>query len=173
MNIFVLDRDPIRCAVMHCDKHVIKMILESAQMLCAAHHVTGSTAPYKLAHKNHPCTIWVRSSLSNYRWLITMSLELCIEYTRRYGRRHKSQDILEWLQENEPNINDEGLTEWPQCMPDEYKCPDPVQAYHNFYIYDKSRFTKWPENKIPRFFREHFIDFQRFVRKTEKNIKKT
>lgn len=70
MNIFVLDYTPQKAAEYHCDKHVVKMILESAQILCAVHHKNGdSNVPYKLTHKNHPCTIWAGESRSNYLWL--------------------------------------------------------------------------------------------------------
>ena len=65
MNIFVLDNDPFKAAEYQCDKHVVKMVLETAQLLCSAHE----TAPYKRTHYNHPCAIWTRSSLSNYMWL--------------------------------------------------------------------------------------------------------
>lgn len=93
MNIFVLDRDVKKCAIYHNDKHVVKMILESAQLLCGVHHMTESNIndiPYKLSHKNHPCSIWAREDISNYLWLCELGLELCKEYTYRYGRRHKA-----------------------------------------------------------------------------------
>ena len=72
MNIFYLDSDPYVAAKMHCDKHVVKMILESAQMLSTAHRVldgdeyADERGLYKMAHKNHPSTIWVRTSTDNY-----------------------------------------------------------------------------------------------------------
>ena len=68
MNIFVLDLDVKKCAEYHVDKHVVKMILESAQLLCGVHHIVSPdnvNIPYKLSHKNHPCSIWTRKSLSN------------------------------------------------------------------------------------------------------------
>ena len=108
MNIFFLDYDTKKCAKYHCDKHVVKMILETAQLLCGAHWVTGSEAPYKLSHKNHPCSIWVRESLSNYLYLCDLGLELCKEYTYRYGRTHKSQQIIEWCLDKKLNIKDKG-----------------------------------------------------------------
>lgn len=88
MNIFLLDYDVKKCAQSHVDKHVVKMILETAQLLCGAHHVIGTTdnIPYKLSHKNHPCSIWVRESLTNYLYLCELGLELCYEYTYRYGK---------------------------------------------------------------------------------------
>ena len=84
MNIFFLDEDPTMSAQYHVDKHVVKMILETAQLLCGVHHATApdnTYVPYKLSHKNHPCSIWARTSLSNYLYLCELGLELCKEYT--------------------------------------------------------------------------------------------
>ena len=71
MNIFILDEDPKKCAEYHNDKHVVKMILESAQLLCGVHHMveSGLDVPYGLSHKNHPCSIWARECIENYVWL--------------------------------------------------------------------------------------------------------
>lgn len=69
MNIFILDTNPKIAAQYHVDKHVVKMILETAQLLCSAHWLNGSEAPYKLTHKNHPCAIWTRECVENYNWL--------------------------------------------------------------------------------------------------------
>ena len=114
MNIFILDYDVKKCAQYHVDKHVVKMILETSQILCGVHHMSllepyrlpTSTLdiPYKLSHKNHPCSIWSRESLTNYLYLCELGLELCVEYTYRYGKRHKSQDVIEWCITNQPNI---------------------------------------------------------------------
>ena len=86
MNIFFLDFNTQKCAQYHCDKHVVKMILETAQLLCGVHHMIPQVTPqvpYKLSHKNHPCAIWTRDSLSNYLYLCDLGLELCKEYTYR------------------------------------------------------------------------------------------
>ena len=72
MNIFYLDHDPRIAAKYHCDKHVVKMILESAQMLATAHRVVDKNDDdilYREAYKNHPSTKWVRSNLYHYTWL--------------------------------------------------------------------------------------------------------
>ena len=140
MNIFVLDANPKKCAEYHCDKHVVKMILETAQLLCGAHHMTMSTTdqiPYKLSHKNHPCAIWVRESLSNYLYLCELGLELCKEYTYRYGKRHKSQDVIEWCVTNKVQICYKGLTAQPKAMPDECKTESVVESYRNYYMTSK------------------------------------
>ena len=87
MNIFYLDKDPKKCAEMHCDKHVVKMILEYAQLLSTAHRVLDGNewadhvGLYKATHKNHPSAIWARESAGNYFWLNKLFQELCKEYT--------------------------------------------------------------------------------------------
>ena len=97
MNIFYLHKDPETCAQMHCDQHCVKMILEYAQMLSTAHRVYGSEDErlYKVAHLNHPSTVWVRSHLNNYLFTRNLFLYLSVEYTNRYGKIHKTQSRLE------------------------------------------------------------------------------
>ena len=104
MNIFYLDNDPKVCAQYHVDKHVVKMILETAQLLSTTHWMSGSEGPYRQTHKNHPSAVWARSNKSNYIWLCELGMELCKEYTHRYGKTHKTQQHLEWLSNNIPNI---------------------------------------------------------------------
>jgi hypothetical protein len=137
MNIFYINADPIAAAQQLADDHIRKMQIESAQMCSTAHWESGSQAPYKRAHVNHPSTKWVRESIQHYRWLINHGLEICSEFTKRYGKHHKTQDVLEWCRDNEPNIPDNGFTSPPQCMPDEYKNGDTIIAYKQFYIKDK------------------------------------
>jgi hypothetical protein len=153
MNIFFLDFDTKKCAQYHCDKHVCKLIVESAQLLCGSHWVLGSEAPYKLSHKNHPCSIWVRESLSNYLYLCDLGLELCKEYTYRYGKRHKSQDVIEWCLTNKPNINDINFTTPPLAMGDEFKIGnDVIKSYRNYYMRAKKDFARWKNRQIPDWF---------------------
>jgi hypothetical protein len=152
MNIFFLDRDVKKCAQYHCDKHVVKMVLETAQLLCSAHHMISQVTdqvPYKLSHKNHPCSIWVRESLSNYLYLCELGLELCKEYTYRYGKRHKSQDVIEWCVTNKVKICDKGFSDPPKAMPDEYKVVDAVESYRNYYLGAKMEFCKWKNRPVP------------------------
>jgi hypothetical protein len=141
MNIFYLDKDPVKAAKLQYNKHVVKMILESAQMLCTAHHcIMGDDAdvPYKIAHKNHPSTVWARQSGENYTWLYHHMMALGSEYTKRYGKKHlsitKCEDKLAILP---GGILETGLTKMPQCMPDEYKDECSVKAYWNYYIGEK------------------------------------
>ena len=167
MNIFLLDTDTRKCAQYHCDKHVVKMILETAQLLCGVHHVTNQVptnyqttteqVPYKLSHKNHPCAIWSRESLSNYLYLCDLGLELCKEYTYRYGKRHKSQDVIEWCIVNKPNIVDKGFTEPARAMPDEYKVDSIVESYRNYYIGEKLKIAVWKNREIPEWFNVELV----------------
>jgi hypothetical protein len=161
MNIFILDYDVKKCAQYHCDKHVVKMILETAQLLCGVHHVSESRyeIPYKLSHKNHPCSIWARKSLSNYLYLCELGLELCKEYTFRYNKRHKSQDVIEWCLIHKPNIPDIGFTEPAKAMPDEYKVESVVESYRNYYLGAKSEIAVWKNREKPFWFNEKFTIF--------------
>lgn len=150
MNIFVLDEDVKRCAEYHCDKHVIKMILESAQLLCSVYYFTGEQhkSPYKLTHKNHPCSIWVRESLSNWLWLRDLGLALYDEYKYRYGNKiHESGEVI--LRLEIPNLKDKGITYRPQAMPLEYKELDCIKAYRRYYIEDKKDLLKYTNRKAP------------------------
>ena len=143
MNIFYLDEDPEVAAIVQYNKHVVKMILESAQMLCTAHHCYGDreqkeNVPYKQAHLNHPSTIWARKSRATYMWLYEHMLALGHEYTARYGKEHlsiiKCKEPLSLAPINMPTYEFE---QPPQCMPDEYKDPCSIQAYWNYYIGEK------------------------------------
>jgi len=152
MNIFVLDNDPHKAAVMHCDKHVVKMILESAQMLCTAHHLHPSGSypiAYKKAHVNHPCTKWVRESLSNYKWLVSLAKNLNDEYKFRYNHtvNHKSFDVINSLPM--PDIPDLGLTQFVTAMPDDCKTLDPVLSYRTYYNYHKRKILIYTKRSKP------------------------
>jgi hypothetical protein len=142
MNIFFLSFDPKTAAEHHCDKHVVKMILETAQLLYSSHWVTDSTrlpaGAYKLAHKNHPCSIWVRESIDNYMWLVRLGQALCQEYRFRYGdKTHKTEAHIEWLCQNPPAIPAKGFTTVRLAMPDEYKMEDPIDSYRMYYRENK------------------------------------
>ena len=150
MNIFRVDNDPVKSAQMLCDKHIVKMPLETAQMLCSVWHRYnfGHLVKYKEAYKNHPCTRWAGDSKENYRWLVKHGLELCEEYTRRYDKEHKCHRVI-WSIAVAPSfILDDKATPQPQCMPDEYKVLDnAVQAYKNYYIGAKSKIAQWNKSR--------------------------
>ena len=140
MNIFYLDKCPDKAARLQYNKHVVKMILESAQMLCTAHHVYGNPndVPYKQAHLNHPSTVWTRENSLHYDWLYEHMLALGDEYNKRYGKNHLSIiKCLDPLAKHPENIPHEPFEQPPQCMPDEYKDQCSVQAYWNYYIGEK------------------------------------
>jgi hypothetical protein len=151
MNIFFLNFITQICATEHVDRHVIKMILETCQLLCSAHYFSGSIfiPPYKLTHSNHPCAKWTRFSLANYVWLADLGLELCKEYTYRYGKTHATEKHIRLLSENLPPIEDIGFTAPVQAMPDKYKHNDPIIAYRNYYNGDKRKLHSWKKRPIP------------------------
>ena len=162
MNVFYLDHDPQTCARYHNNKHCVKMILEYAQMLSTAHRVLDDDVHpdlYKIAHKNHPSTIWTRSSKQHYDWLFRLFRMVSAEYTLRYSngefKVHKSWDKLGKILETAPkNIEDNGWIDPPQCMPDHCKDDNVVKAYRNYYIKEKSKFAEWKYSSVPSWFTE-------------------
>lgn len=150
MNIFYLDKNTQRCAKYHCDKHVVKMILEYAQILCTVSYQSGENTPYRPTHQNHPCVIWARQSLANWKWLRDLTAALNEEYKFRFDKKvnHKSYDVILTLKL--PNIPDIGITERPQTMPSEFKIQgDPITAYRNYYIYAKQHILSWKKRSKP------------------------
>ena len=170
MNIFYLDNNPKVCAEMHNDKHCIKMILEYAQLLSTAHRVLDGTLSvglstsgrkktsyvlmdqresvlYSATHINHPSAIWCRKGIVQYRWLHNLLIELCKEYTYRYGKYHKvERDGLLWELENAPkNIHTDVFWSEPTpAMPDEVKVAgDSIASYKNYYINNKQHLASW------------------------------
>lgn len=159
MNIFAVNDDPRQAANDLCDKHVVKMPLETAQILCTVANQKGYTAHYRSTHIHHPVIKWTNESIANWLWLTAHGLELCFEYTRRYNKIHKCQTIIEtmsydtnkiWSNSHTPEDILKKHTSFVQCMPDQYKCPDdPVLAYRKYYIGDKIRFAKWKKPANP------------------------
>lgn len=160
MNIFYLHPKATRCARWHCDKHVVKMILETAQLLYTAHWILAkaagvapalSTAPapasrptdhgYLPIHNaKHPCAIWTRASLQHYRWLCELGLALCLEFRHRFGdKAHSCEKHILWLLFHPPaQLADNGWTQPPKAMPDEYKrSADSVVCYRAYYKENK------------------------------------
>jgi hypothetical protein len=156
VNIFYLDRDPVVAAQMMCDKHVVKMILESAQMLSTAHRVldgdehANNVGMYKMTHKNHPSTIWVRANYENYDWLHEHMEALMTEYTYRYGKHHATERLIHSLWEHPKNITHGYFTDPPQCMPDNCKSAvSTITAYRTYYIVEKLGFATWKRRTKP------------------------
>lgn len=137
MNIFVLDTDIEKCAQALCDKHVVKMVLETAQLLSTAitkFDVTVPACAYKATHINHPCTKWAYESEANFNWLRTLGLAIGDEYRHRYGKVHKSTAVISAM----PHFDtDKSITKFAQAMPNEYKRMDAVRAYREYYTKDK------------------------------------
>jgi|SRR5210317_123380 len=130
MNLFILDQDPYIAAEMHCDKHVIKMTLETAQILS-----TINGGPYKPTHENHPCVKWAGEYLTNYNWSWQLGKALAKEYTHRFGKEHKSEDIIMSLKLPLVDIQ-LGSSPFVQCMPEEFteKPSKAVLAYRRYYV---------------------------------------
>jgi len=150
VNIFVLDYDIEKCAEYHCDQHVVKMILESVQLLCTALNKKDFTTPYKSTHLKHPCVLWVEASYDNFEWLVQLTLALNKEYRFRFDKTvdHKSIAVLSKIEHCQ--FEPVGLTDFPQAMPEQYKVDnDAVQAYRNFYRGEKMGFAKWTKREMP------------------------
>ena len=179
MNIFYLDHDVRKCAEMHNDKHVVKMILEYAQLLSTAHRVLDGVeliglsdsgrkkkfwtlgdsrdyTLYKATHINHPSAVWVRKSAQNYMWLAEMLEVLCGEYTYRYGKVHKvERDGLMQLLKNEfpKNLPIAPFTEPTPAMPDDVKVSgDSIKSYRNYYINNKTHLANWKKRTTPEWY---------------------
>jgi hypothetical protein len=176
MNIFYLDNDTATCAEMHNDKHVVKMILEYAQLLSTAHRVLDGTiidrlspsgrkqkayvladnresALYSATHINHPSAVWVRKTHQNYMWLADLLGQLCSEYTHRYEKTHKVErdGLLKVLQTNLPKKIPIGpFTQPTPAMPDEVKIAgDSIKSYRNYYINNKAHLASWKKRSTP------------------------
>jgi hypothetical protein len=179
MNIFYIDHDPVQAAQWMVDKHVVKMILESAQLLSTAHRIhdgiqtdgvrvnldTGKTRKikawvlpdaretvlYSATHINHPSAIWCRQTVENYNWLVDHMFALLGEYTYRYEREHKVQGELSYMLQSPPNnLRDWGWTTMPSAMAAEYKISnDPLVNYRNYYKKGKTRMFSWKKRQPP------------------------
>lgn len=156
MNIFVLNQDPVKAAQLHCDRHVIKMILESAQMLCTSILFYDNTklVAYNQTHTNHPCSIWARATVENFMWLVFMSKELAREHQLRYpkSKEHKSAQVIRECEKMYKVIPSGPLTDFAQAMPDQYKGKCAVVAYQKYYKGEKAGFATWKSPRsIPSF----------------------
>lgn len=163
MNIFYLHSDPAIAARMHNDKHVVKMILESAQLLSTAHRLLDgvdgvlpderNNILYKATHRNHPSAVWVRRELDHYRWVHDLLYFLIAEYRYRYkDRPHACERLQPYLLDAPRNIPTDGpmiMEAPPQCMPDDCKGSDTVQAYRNYYAKHKYHIGKWTRREQP------------------------
>lgn len=177
MNIFYIEKDPQTCAQSHNDKHVVKMILEYAQLLSTAHRIIDGTVTvglsksgrkqtryalpddrdgvlYSATHVNHPSAKWARDSLANYSWLYQMWSFLMEEYTHRYGKQHSSERLLDALRAAPKNIVKDKPFEDPwRAMPDDVKIgSDSLASYRNYYIKNKRGMSRWTNREMPQWF---------------------
>ena len=162
MNIFRLSNDALNAARMLCDKHVPKMIVETAQLLSTAHRVLDGTKSldpsgrehfvlsghrehelFKSTHINHPCAIWVRETIGNYSWTFRHFQGLLATYEQRWDRKHSLNRMLTSLRHNPENMGAGEETPAPQCMPEMYRGEDVVEAYRRYYIAEKASFASW------------------------------
>lgn len=147
MNIFVLDYNPKIAATYLVDIHCNKMLIESAQMLCTSINLAGGSAPYKSTHKNHPCTIWARQNRSNFLWLFQHAMGIADQFRIRYGKHHKTEDVLYAIQNEFKYFPCGELTDFALAMPDKYRLKDPVQSYRKYYREEKTHIAKWKTEK--------------------------
>ena len=177
MNIFYLDHDPKICATYHNDKHVVKMIIEYAQLLSTAHRVldgvlssrltkTGRKQSwygltddrefilYNATHINHPSAKWARDSSDNYKWLYKLFCATCDEYTFRYGKVHLTDKKLRTVLSRVPeNISDDPFEEPWRAMPEEVKIgDDSLASYRNYYINNKTHLASWKKRNVPEWY---------------------
>ena len=151
MNIFAVDSDPIIAARCLVDKHVVKMILETAQILCSA--FPAGYAPYRRTHYNHPCSKWVRDSARNFNWLIAHGIALNEEYVYRFNAKkdHASHKVILWCRDNIDKLefSNDKSSEFPLAMPEDVKESNPVQSYRNYYKKYKRSLAKWTNRNPP------------------------
>lgn len=164
MNIFALSDDPVLAARYQCDKHVVKMPLEAAQMLSSVwaryepDHINPHYAP---THRNHPCTLWAGQTTGNYEWLVRHAIELIEEHHYRYPHSalHASLRVVDALREAPTGTPSGPLAPFTQCMPDLYRRPDPVIAYRLYYLGEKMSFARWTRRLPPYWVAEYESQF--------------
>ena len=157
MNIFAVQQCPAKSASDLCDQHIVKMPIETAQMISTNLHLLGLPHEYKPCYQNHPCTIWARQSYENFNWLISHGLALCYTYSQRYKKVHKSQNIIQNALKTLKDAILRGVIHFPEChltpfaqaMPDQYKSKNPIQAYRNYYKAEKLGFARWKHSERP------------------------
>ncbi len=153
MNYFYVEEDPTSAAQALCDKHVVKMILETAQMLSTAHRLTESPQAdfvYKPTHSNHPSTKWLRSSQIAYKHGLQHLCALFDEYRHRYNKTHATERLLPYLSQVPEALPDLPFVDPPQCMYDECRGSDTVEAYRSYYRVRRNEIDmRWTKREKP------------------------
>ena len=151
MNIFHLSRDLELSARYHCNSHVCKMLVEYVQLLSAANRLSGLDEGYKLTHKNHPCAVWIRESVDNWKYLRDLTSELNKEFKYRFkhSANHKSFEMMQSL--SVPKLPRIGLTVPPKCMPDDAKVDGVIASYRNYYRIHKQHILCYTGRPLPKF----------------------
>lgn len=159
MNIFFVDADPAIAAKSLCDRHVIKMTLETAQIMSAAVRYYAEPIEhhnlYKSTHIHHPCVIWARQTRGNFNWLSVHGVALYQQYRARYGKQHKSSGVILRAAAYADVIPDGEETPFPICMKQHPECiveNDPIQSYRNYYNQVKSKFATWKDSNPPEWY---------------------
>ncbi len=145
MNIFAVHADPECAARALSDQHVVKMTVETAQILCTVAIRYGFHPPYRATHRHHPCVLWAGDRFANWWWVVRHGRALADEYRRRFGREHKSRRVIEWIvaQAAGPPRSTARRQPFAQCMPEIYRGPDAVEAYRRFYRAEKVARARW------------------------------
>ena len=163
MNLFILDTDPATSAKYHVDKHIVKMPTETAQMISFLYHdkelwdaeIPDFIMGFSKTHYKHPCTIWIRESLQNFKYACKLGMELYKEYQFRYNKPDKHQrarEIFQFALKNPPKLKNIGLTPFAQAMDTEYiKFHSPVLNYQEYYKEGKKHLHKWTKRETPPF----------------------
>lgn len=182
MNIFYLDWNTEICSQYHCDKHVVKMIIEYAQLMSTAHRLIDGTEYidnssgrkikrwklnderenilYKASHINHPSAIWTRQGHATYSWLYSLWTNCLNEYTHRYNKTHACEKLRFSLGKPPNRIADGNWSEPPQAMPDDCKMSgNSIMAYRQYYIKKKNHFAKWTKREIPFWYTHGVMDY--------------
>jgi hypothetical protein len=161
MNLFILSENKKESAIFHTDKHCVKQTLELAQMLSFAYHkkdiwdceIPSFVMGFSKTHDKHPCSIWIRESLSNWIWSAQFGMELYEEYQYRYNKPDKhsrAKAIFEFCLNNPPKIKDIGLTPFAEAMPEDYKVSkSSIDNYRLYYLKDKSHLFSWTKREKP------------------------
>lgn len=158
MNIFILDNNIKKSVQYYCDKHIVKMLTETCQMLSTVYRLNNESKIipefiYKITHKNHPCTLWLRKCGENWQYGIKLGQNLYREYQYRYNKPEKHQkakQILDYLSKKEINLPiNVKITPFAQAMPEKYRSKNAIKSYRNYYIGEKQHIFTWTKRNKP------------------------